>query len=135
MAEGLLMHRVAQLGLSDRFHIESAGTAAYHQGESPDRRSLAVLRKHGISLHSVARQVRDDDFGKFDWILAMDSTNLRDLRRICPGHHLERLHLCLAPVGGGDVPDPYYGGPNGFDVNFAMLDEALGVWLAQWQSA
>ena len=132
MAEGLMLHLVQQRGLADQFRIESAGTAAYHQGERPDRRSMAVLQKHGISLNSLARQVRADDFEDFDWILAMDASNLRDLEQRCPPHRLDRVHLCLEPVGGDDVPDPYYGGPNGFDANYAMLDEALQLWLDRW---
>lgn len=129
MAEGLFVHLVAQRGLGDRFHIESAGTAAYHVGESPDRRTLAVLRKNGISLDSRARQVRGDDFHEFDWILAMDDSNLANLRRVCPDHLTHKLHKTLEPIGGADVADPYYGGPSGFDDNFAELDRALGLWL------
>ena len=129
MAEGLFLHLVAQRGLSDRFRIESAGTAAYHVGERPDRRTLAVLRKNGISLNSLARQVRADDFHTFDWILAMDASNLSNLRQICPDHLTHKLHKTLEPLGGADVQDPYYGGPDGFDRNFAELEEALAIWL------
>ena len=129
MAEGLFRHKLARRGLADRFRVESAGTAAYHEGEPPDRRTLAVLRKHGIALNSLARKVRADDFHAFDWILAMDSSNLSDLRRSCPDHLSHKLHRTLDSVDGGDVGDPYYGGPAGFDRNFAELDQALDAWL------
>ena len=134
MAEGLLQHLVRERGLADRYRIESAGTAAYHVGELPDRRTLAVLRAHGISLHSRSRQVRDSDFDEFDWILAMDQSNYRNLMRICPDHRVERVHKTLEPLGGGDVQDPYYGGPSGFDDNYAELEEALGAWLDRWEA-
>ena len=129
MAEGLFAHKVRERGLTDRFRVESAGTAAYHEGERPDSRTLEVLRRNGIRLDSRARQVRRDDFEQFDWILAMDRSNLGNLRRICPEAYAHRLHLTLEPTGGADVPDPYYGGPGGFDHNFAQLDEALEIWL------
>lgn len=129
MAEGLFLHRIRQRGLAERFRVESAGTAAYHVGEPPDRRTLAVLRKHGIGLDSRARQVDAGDFDRFDYVLAMDASNLRNLRSVCPDDRRDRLHLCLEPVGGGDVPDPYYGGPSGFDDNFEMLSRALDGWL------
>lgn len=129
MAEGLFAHRVRERGLQARFRVESAGTAAYHEGERPDSRTLDVLRKNGIALNSRARQVRAEDFDEFDWILAMDASNLSNLRRICPDRHLDKVHRVLDLVGGGDVADPYYGGPDGFDRNFAQLDEALAVWL------
>ena len=134
MAEGLLQHLVRTRGLGERYRVDSAGTAAYHEGEAPDRRTLAVLRKHGIGLHSRARQVRREDFDEYDWILAMDQSNYRNLMRVCPDHRTDRVHKTLDPVGGGDVQDPYYGGPSGFDDNFAELERALNAWLDRWES-
>ncbi len=129
MAEGLFLHLVRKQGRQDAFHVESAGTAGYHVGEAPDPRTLDVLRRNGIQLGSRAQQVADADFGRFDWIFAMDDANLADLRRRCPTAYRDRLHKVLEPLGGDDVADPYYGGPDGFDVNFAQLEEALTAWL------
>ena len=134
MAEGVLQHLVERRGIGDRYRVESAGTAAYHVGEPPDPRTLDVLRRNGIALRSYARQVRDSDFDEFDWILAMDQSNFRTLMRRCPDHRVGRVHKTLELMGGGDVSDPYYGGPDGFDTNYAELVEALEAWLDRWES-
>ena len=129
MAEGIFTALVRAEGLEHAFEIASAGTASYHAGELPDRRTLEVLSRHGIHLDSRSRQVEPRDFEIFDYILAMDRSNLDTLRRRCPPEHRSRLHLTLAPTTGGDVPDPYYGGPQGFDLNYRQLKDALEVWL------
>jgi protein-tyrosine phosphatase len=132
MAHGLLDHLVEERGLAGRFVIDSAGTAAYHAGEAPDPRTLDVLARHGIGLSHRARRVRDDDFERFDWLLAMDRANRRDLLARCPEGLEGKVQLTLAPIGGGDVADPYYGGPDGFDHNFRQLRTALDAWLDRW---
>ncbi len=129
MAEGIFLQLVEERGVADHFEIESAGTAGYHVGSRPDRRTLEVLERHGVRLDSRSRQVADDDFRRFDYILAMDRSNLRDLERRCPRQHRSKLHLALEPTTGGDVPDPYYGGPRGFDLNYEQLTTALDAWL------
>ena len=129
MAEGLFTDLVRREGLADRFRIESAGTGSWHADERADPRTLEVLAKHGIQLDSRARQVQDEDFERFEWILAMDRSNLENLRSRCPTDFRSRLYLTLEPLGGGDVPDPYWGGPSGFDDNFALLTRALEAWL------
>ena len=126
------MDLVRSSGLDDHFDIESAGTASYHAGSEPDRRTAAVLARHGIHLESRSRQVTDADFSRFDYILAMDRSNLEALRRRCPTRHQAKLHLALEPTTGGDVPDPYYGGPRGFDLNYEQLTDALAIWLERW---
>ena len=135
MAEGIFLRLVADRGILDQFEIASAGTAAYHTGESPDRRTLEVLERHGLRLDSRARKVSDEDFERFDYILAMDHANLADLKRRCPAAHQHKLHLALETTTGGDVPDPYYGGPTGFDHNYAQLAAALDVWLERMNAA
>ncbi|MEZ4318532.1 MAG: low molecular weight protein-tyrosine-phosphatase [Myxococcota bacterium] len=127
MAEGIARKLAAGRGLS--LEIDSAGTAAYHEGERADPRTREVLARHDASFDGRARQVRPSDFEAFDLILAMDRQNLADLRKRCPAAYVDKLHLMLEPVGGGDVPDPYYGGPDGFDTNHAMLVEAVSAWL------
>lgn len=119
-AEGVFRHLVAREGLEDRFEIDSAGTAAYHAGEAPDRRSTAHARERGIILAGAARKVRPEDFQHFDLILAMDESNYRNLLGMAPDAEAEakvrmfRDYDADSPKG-SSVPDPYYGGPAGFD--------------------
>ncbi len=129
MAHGILQHQVAQRGLGERVQVDSAGTAAYHTGERPDPRTRDVLARNGIPLDTTARQVRDSDFADFDWVLAMDDANHRDLLRRCPERYRDRVRMVLEPVGGGEVADPYYGGGDGFERNFEQLTAAMEQWL------
>ena len=131
MAHGIFADLVERAGLSDELLVDSAGTGAYHIGEPPDRRTLAVLSRHGIQLDHRARQVRDRDFERFDRILAMDTSNLETLRQSCPPSLRDRVHRVLDPVGGGDVGDHYYGGAAGFEQNYQQLSEACAAWLRQ----
>lgn len=133
MAHGICLDRIDRAGLSDRIEVDSAGTAAYHAGEPPDPRTLATLRAHGLSLSHRARRVRPDDFTRFDWILAMDCANLRALRAAAPADTTAQIERVLQPVGGGDVADPYYGGPDGFEVNFAQLSRSIDAWIERWR--
>jgi protein-tyrosine phosphatase len=128
-AEGVLRHLVAERGLEDEFEIESAGTGGWHVGDPPDSRSAAAARKRGIRVDGAARQVHADDFEDFDLLLAMDRDNLEELRALAPPGTESKLRLLREfeggrdPIAGGpdlDVPDPYYGGPNGFE---AVLDQ------------
>lgn len=128
MAEGIARARLVAAGRHD-VAVESAGTAGYHEGEPADARTLDVLRRKGQLCELIARQVRDDDFERFDLILAMDRANLRDLRDRCPPAHQNKLRLMLEPTTGGDVPDPYYGGKDGFDQVYRLLDQAMDAWL------
>lgn len=125
-AEGVFTHLVANEGLSDRIRIDSAGTAAYHVGEQPDGRAQAEARSRGIDIsHLRGRQAKMADFEAFDYVLAMDSANYRDLQRICPSgqDHKLKMFLDYAPnVGRRDVPDPYYEG--GFDSVYDMIEDA-----------
>ena len=127
-AEGVFDKLVKEAGLADDVHVESAGTTAYHVGEPPDRRSQAAARQRGIDLSQQrARQVNEADLRTFDYILAMDEGHLNDLARIArtpPGTRLSRF-LDFAPDRlEQDVPDPYYGGPNGFENVLDMIEDA-----------
>lgn len=127
MAEGIFRAKLSSLGLTAE--VDSAGTGGWHAGDPPDPRTLAVLRKHGAACEMTARQVRPEDFDRFDLILAMDRSNLSTLRERCPPRHHSKLHLALEPTTAGEVGDPYYGGESGFDRVYAELDEALQAWL------
>ncbi|NGX16714.1 low molecular weight protein-tyrosine-phosphatase [Wenzhouxiangella sp. XN24] len=118
-AEAVFRKLAADAGLAERIHIDSAGTIGFHHGAPPDGRAAAAALARGFDLGSLrARRVVAEDFARFDLILAMDEDNLADLERIRPDDARARLALLLEY--GGDsgtkgVPDPYYGGKNGFE--------------------
>ncbi len=109
-------------------HIDSAGTAAWHAGKGPDPRSRAEGESRGYSFAGqTARKVRVQDFYDFDYVLAMDASNLSDLKAICPKDSTTKLSLFLPD--GADVPDPYYGGTDGFRDVVDLIEAASDHWL------
>ncbi|MGG6894054.1 MULTISPECIES: low molecular weight protein-tyrosine-phosphatase [Rhizobium] len=124
LAEGIFRHLVAQAGRTSEFEIDSAGTGGWHQGEQPDRRSIAAAAGHEIDISGQrARRIEPADFGRFDLILAMDQDNLKNLRKAAPADALGRLHLfnALALGSNRDIPDPYYGDREDFEAVYTML--------------
>ena len=117
-AHGVFEHLVSQRGLAESIRVDSCGTGGWHVGEPPDARATAEAGKRGYDLSSLrARQVQPEDFRRFDYILAMDHTNLADLQGMCPADYDGHLGLFLGFAGRADtdeVPDPYYGGREGF---------------------
>lgn len=118
-AQGVFAHLVREAGLHDRFEIDSAGTAAYHAGESPDSRATATAADRGVPLTGPARQFVASDFDHFDTVVAMDASNHQALLGLTETAE-QRDKLCMlrqfdpdSPAG-ADVPDPYYGGADGF---------------------
>ena len=110
-AEGVLRHLAR--GESVELHVESAGIGDWHIGQPPDERSQHHARNRGYDLSEQrARQVRAEDFDRFDMILAMDRGHLHALQKLAPSRHHAKIRLF---VEGRDVPDPYYGGPDGFE--------------------
>lgn len=127
LAEGICRARLEAAGLAGRVRVDSAGTGDWHVGKPPDPRSVAVARAHGIDLTPLrARQVSRRDFTRFEHILAMDASNLSDLRALSPDKGGARLVRFLDR----DVPDPYFGGPDGFEQVFGMLSDGVDVLLA-----
>jgi protein-tyrosine phosphatase len=116
-AEGLLRALVAERGLEDVVEVDSAGTGHWHVGDSPDQRMREAAERRGYRLTGRARQVRSDELGDWDMVVAMDRENLADLRALADRRDAElRLFSEFLPGGSPvDVPDPYYGGPEGFD--------------------
>jgi protein-tyrosine phosphatase len=127
-AEGVLRTLAAREAPELPLEVDSAGTADFHLGEPPDPRTQAAALRRGYDLAALrARVIEPADFGHFDLILAMDEENLRVLRRRAPTHFHERLRLLLefAPEADSrDVPDPYYGGPNGFEEVLDLVEAA-----------
>jgi protein-tyrosine phosphatase len=129
MAEGVFRRLLEDAGLARAIQVDSAGTHSYHVGAAPDARSQATARRRGLDLSALrARRVVPEDFELFDYILAMDRQNIRDLLLICrqPAHQDKiRLLLEYAPEAGErEVPDPYYGGLSGFERVMDLVEEA-----------
>jgi protein-tyrosine phosphatase len=127
-AEGVFRALVEKEKLSGRVEIDSAGTAAYHVGEPPDPRACAAAKKRGIDLSTLrGRQAKTEDFHRFDYVLAMDRQNHATLSRICPAGAEDRLKLFLefgSQTRVKDVPDPYYGGSDGFETVLDLIEDA-----------
>lgn len=131
-AEGVFRHLVQREGLDGEITIDSAGTHAYHIGEPPDSRAQAEARRRGIDISTLrGRQARPGDFDRFDYVLAMDGENHRNLMAICPDGREDKLRMCLdfaANAERREVPDPYYEG--GFDRVYDMIEDAAQGLLA-----
>ena len=126
-AEGVFRHKVKQNNLQDQISIDSAGTHAYHVGNPPDQRAQDAALKRDVDLSSQrARRVSADDFSEFDYVIAMDESNMDDLLSICPAGYEDRLHLFLAFSDSeqSEVPDPYYGQGRGFEIVLNLVEDA-----------
>jgi protein-tyrosine phosphatase len=129
-AEGVMRALLREQGLEDVVEVDSAGTGAWHVGDPPDARATAAARARGITLEGAARAVTRADFADYDLILAADRRNLRDLAGIVPAEARSRVHLLrdFDPASDGapdlDVPDPYYGGDDGFEHVLDLVDAA-----------
>ena len=134
LAEGVMRHLVEEHGLEDRIEVDSAGTGAWHVGESPDPRSMEVAARNGVSLDGqAARKVRPSDFRHFTRVMAMDGAILRDLQGLAPPDARAEIRLLREydPQGPGDVPDPYYGGADGFDRVYEMVERSCRALLEE----
>jgi protein-tyrosine phosphatase len=133
-AEAMLRKKVHEAGLDDRIEVDSAGTADYHVGSPPDRRAVAHGEKRGLKMaHLRGRQVGREDFDRFDFILAMDEDNLANLERIRPPGSPAKVALLssYAPLAGArEVPDPYYGGADGFEMVLDLVESAADWFIA-----
>ena len=132
-AEGVFRSFLKNSPLEKSVTVDSAGTHDYHAGEPPDERAQRHARRPGYDLSALrARQIRKNDFQEYDLILAMDRGHLGILRRNCPPEHRGKLRLFLKE---SDVPDPYYGGPEGFEQVLDMVEAACRDLLAEIGSA
>ncbi|MCO6148409.1 low molecular weight protein-tyrosine-phosphatase [Flavobacterium sp. NRK1] len=125
LAEGILQSKLPQ----GDFIVDSAGTGSWHAGQQPDHRSVATAKNRGLDIScQKARQIKVSDFTEFDHIYVMDTSNLKDVQQLAPNASAKaKVKLMMDELFPGEkinVPDPYYGGPEGFDKVYDMLDEA-----------
>ncbi len=141
-AEGILRALAEEQGQDDDLYIDSAGIGAWHVGEQPDRRMRKHAAQRGYDLSSLrARQFRSDDFEKFDWIVVMDEENYQDVMRKVPSHtssnklaKVVRMKDFFNDFKGYDhVPDPYYGGSEGFELALDMIEDGCKEMLKSLQ--
>jgi len=134
-AHGVFQAMVDAQGLGERVWVDSAGTAAWHEGKAPDPRSSDFAARRGYDLSQLrARQAIAEDFSRFDYILAMDSENLSNLKQLQPTDGGAQLDLLLSYADGierTDVPDPYYGNGQGFDLVLDLIENACAHLLVR----
>ncbi|MFL9844788.1 low molecular weight protein-tyrosine-phosphatase [Flavobacterium rhizosphaerae] len=128
LAEGILQSKLP----ADRFMVDSAGTGDWHAGQCPDPRSVATAKGRGLDISTQkARQIRISDFKEFDHIYVMDSSNLKNVTAMAPDTEAKaKVKMMMDEIYPGkkiDVPDPYFGGPEGFEKVYDMLDEACSL--------
>ena len=128
-AEAVFRKLVADAGMSEAILTDSAGTHGYHVGEPPDDRTQRHAKQRGYDLSAQrARHLSQRDFEEFDLVLAMDRGHLRILQRLCPPQHAGKVRLLLQEA---DVPDPYYGGPEGFEQVLDLVEAACRSLLTE----
>ena len=138
MAEAIMQKRVEEAGVRNLFHIDSTGLISYHEGEGADPRMKSHAFRHGYRLTHISRPVRPSDFDDFDLIIGMDDSNYDKLRRLAPTLEAEAkvqrmTDYCTQHVI-DHVPDPYYGGAQGFENVIEILEDACAGLLTSLQS-
>ncbi len=137
-AEAIMKHFVEEAGLEDKIYCDSAGIISYHQGEKADRRMIKYAKKRSYNITSISRPVVTQDFSKFDLIIAMDNSNIRDLMRIAPDNQSRKKIKLMTDYSTkknpGYVPDPYYGGGDGFVLVLDILEDACSNLLEKLKS-
>lgn len=133
--EGLFIHKVREAGLENYFYIDSAGTAAYHIGEGANSKSQATANKYGVHLPSRARKLEYADLEEFDLILAMDSENFKNIKALDTKNRFTDKIKMMRDFDpnpeDGNVPDPYYGGMQGFENVYNILDRSCEELLKE----
>lgn len=133
-AETILKEQIKKLDLQDEIEVDSAGIGAWHVGQLPDRRMRDVGAKYGYVINSRARQVKREDFAKFDFIIGMDRQNVAELKALAKNPHEKGKILCLGDyicqhLRYHEVPDPYYGDESDFHLVISLLEDACQALL------
>ncbi len=127
LAEAILKHKIKDLDWQNEFVIDSCGTSTYNLGDAPDPRGIRCAHKRGVHMHHIARQINHTDIEFFDLILAMDHSNMNNIKQVADERHHHKIRLMreFDPEGEGQVPDPYWGTDKDFDAVFEILDRSL----------
>lgn len=132
-AEGVFRHMVAEAGLADRIATDSVGLEGWHVGNPPDPRSIQAAARRGVDMSDLrARQLTQEDFDRFDLLLAMDDGHRHDMLRRATREQRDKVRMFMEVAAGHPapaVPDPYYGGPDGFESVLDMIEEGARAWL------
>lgn len=133
LAEAIFRHKVAQRRLNHVFEADSCGTGNYHIGSPPDPRTIANAKKNALPIDHCARQLSEPDLDNFDYVLAMDASNLQNIKRLASAkrnaHKIALLRDFDPAAAGKEVPDPYFGNEDGFQEVYELLDNTMDVFL------
>ncbi len=134
LAEGIFKKLVKERGLDSFITIDSAGTSNWHINDPPDIRTVEIAEKHGIDLDHLGQQISDKDLEKYDYVIAMDSENYENIQKLKYDPALQKAEVILmrdfdSQRSGADIPDPYYGGEDGFQLVYDLLEESLQNFL------
>jgi protein-tyrosine phosphatase len=134
LAEALFKHKVKETDLVHLFEIDSCGTGDYHIGSQPDHRTIKVANKHGVEIFHACRQLTENDLDYFDYLLAMDNSNYRNILRLSKQnkheHKIKLMREFDSHQPGSEVPDPYHGGDREFQEVFNILDRSLDGFIS-----
>lgn len=137
LAEGILKHKLKLMGLDSKVMVDSCGTSNYHIGDLPDSRTRDNAKKNGITLDHRGRQLSNKDIDQFDIILAMDRSNYNNILRLVDDSSLKSKVMLMREFDhqeGTEVPDPYYGGEDGFQEVFDILDRSIDEFIRHLKS-
>lgn len=132
MAEAIFRHRIAEKGLNGRVDVDSCGTANYHVGDDADSRTISAVRNRGIAIDHCVRQLIASDLDHYDYVIAMDRSNLKNILRLANAHNRSKVVLMRdfdARHKGAEVPDPYYGNANHFEEVYEILDRSIAGFI------
>lgn len=133
LAEAIFKHKIRERGLDHLVEADSCGTSNYHIGDQPDARTIANAKKNGVAIDHCGRQLCAEDFQRFDYILAMDKSNYNNILRLPDSSQyaskVKMMREFDPLTGGGEVPDPYYGGEQGFQEVFDILNRTMDKFV------
>ena len=138
-AEGVFLAKLAEKGLESSYEVDSAGTSGWHIGERADGRMIKSAAQRNYDLQSRSRKVLDSDFDEYDLIIAMDRSNVQNMQKMCGGrkHHAKyylMTDFCQKYRGVEEVPDPYYGGEDGFNHVLDLLEDACEEFIKKLEA-